>query len=166
MKGRNSLKRATLLSLSALFAAATLALAMMTGQQAAAQACAANVEDPFDLDEAAIAEIYACIGDRMRLYRASGPLDSEVLRIREDLVAMLPDEGSEGVSQGDRVAVLGAPTLAPAVARAQRATPISLAKATDSACRTLAPCEASSSMASWLIASISFAASTTRGSVE
>ncbi|HBM61708.1 MAG TPA: flagellum-specific ATP synthase FliI [Citreicella sp.] len=56
----------------------------------------------------------ACIGDRMRLYRASGPLDGEVLRIREDLVAMLPDEGSEGVSQGDRVAVLGAPTLAPA----------------------------------------------------
>jgi hypothetical protein len=50
---------------SHLFAAATLALGMMTGQQAAAQDCAANVEDPFDLDEAAIAEIYACIGDRM-----------------------------------------------------------------------------------------------------
>jgi hypothetical protein len=47
------------------FAAATLALGVMMGQQAAAQACAANVEDPFDLDEAAITEIYACIGDRM-----------------------------------------------------------------------------------------------------
>ena len=46
-------------------AAATLALGMMAGHQAAAQACAADVEDAFDLDEAAIAEIYACIGDRM-----------------------------------------------------------------------------------------------------
>ncbi|PKQ13826.1 MAG: recombinase [Alphaproteobacteria bacterium HGW-Alphaproteobacteria-1] len=46
-------------------AAATLALGVMAGQQAAAQACAANVEDPFDLDEAAITEIYACISDRM-----------------------------------------------------------------------------------------------------
>ncbi|MGR3377438.1 FliI/YscN family ATPase [Salipiger abyssi] len=55
----------------------------------------------------------ACIGDRMRLYRGADPLDGEVLRIREDLVAMLPDEGADGVSQGDRVAVLGAPTLAP-----------------------------------------------------
>ncbi|MCR8549503.1 FliI/YscN family ATPase [Salipiger sp. P9] len=55
----------------------------------------------------------ACIGDRMRLYRGEEPLDGEVLRIREDLVAMLPDEGADGVSQGDRVAVMGAPTLAP-----------------------------------------------------
>ncbi|GGG79340.1 ATP synthase [Salipiger pallidus] len=55
----------------------------------------------------------ACIGDRMRLYRAGDTLDGELLRIREDLVAMLPDEGAEGVAQGDRVAVLGAPTLAP-----------------------------------------------------
>ncbi|WP_417718793.1 FliI/YscN family ATPase [Salipiger sp.] len=56
----------------------------------------------------------ACIGDRLRLYRADGILDGEVLRIREDLVAMLPDEGADGVSQGDRVALVGAPTLAPA----------------------------------------------------
>ncbi|MAB05935.1 MAG: flagellum-specific ATP synthase FliI [Rhodobacteraceae bacterium] len=55
----------------------------------------------------------ACIGDRMKLYRAGEVLEGEVLRIREDLVAMLPDEGADGVSQGDRVAVLGAPTLAP-----------------------------------------------------
>ncbi|EIE52428.1 ATP synthase [Salipiger aestuarii] len=55
----------------------------------------------------------ACIGDRLRLYRGTDTLDGEVLRIREDLVAMLPDEGADGVSQGDRVAVLGPPTLAP-----------------------------------------------------
>ncbi|MCA0846366.1 FliI/YscN family ATPase [Salipiger thiooxidans] len=55
----------------------------------------------------------ACIGDRLRLFRGGDTLDGEVLRIRDDLVAMLPDEGAEGVSQGDRVAVLGAPTLAP-----------------------------------------------------
>ncbi|MBU2960709.1 FliI/YscN family ATPase [Citreicella sp. C3M06] len=55
----------------------------------------------------------ACIGDRLRLYRGADTLDGEILRIRDDLVAMLPDEGADGVSQGDRVAVLGAPTLAP-----------------------------------------------------
>ncbi|MBY6003907.1 FliI/YscN family ATPase [Salipiger bermudensis] len=55
----------------------------------------------------------ACIGDRVRLYRGGGALDGEVLRIRDELVAMLPDEGPEGVSQGDRVAVLGPPVLAP-----------------------------------------------------
>ncbi|MCA0995423.1 FliI/YscN family ATPase [Alloyangia pacifica] len=55
----------------------------------------------------------ARIGDRLRLYRAGGFLEGEVLRIREDLVAMLPDDGAEGVSQGDRVAVLGSPGLAP-----------------------------------------------------
>ncbi|MBE0454953.1 MAG: cytochrome P460 family protein [Roseovarius sp.] len=46
-------------------AATALTLGVMMGQQAAAQACAANVEDAFDLDEVAIAEIYACIGDQM-----------------------------------------------------------------------------------------------------
>ncbi|MBE9635903.1 FliI/YscN family ATPase [Salipiger mangrovisoli] len=55
----------------------------------------------------------ARIGDRLRLMRDVGPLEGEVLRIREELVAMLPDDGLEGVSQGDRVAVLGAPGLAP-----------------------------------------------------
>lgn len=58
----------------------------------------------------------ACIGDRVRLFRGGGALDGEVLRIRDDLVAMLPDEGPEGVSQGDRVAVLGPPVLAPSEA--------------------------------------------------
>lgn len=55
----------------------------------------------------------ACIGDRLRLYHPSGTLDGEVLRIRDELVAMLPDEAPDGVSQGDRVAVMGAPVLAP-----------------------------------------------------
>ncbi|MGY9048811.1 MAG: flagellum-specific ATP synthase FliI, partial [Rhodobacterales bacterium] len=56
----------------------------------------------------------ASIGDRVRLLRGSGdPLSGEVLRIREDLVGMLPDTGIDGVSQGDRVAVMGPPTLAP-----------------------------------------------------
>lgn len=55
----------------------------------------------------------ASIGDRLRLFHGQNLLGGEVLRIREDLVAMLPDEVAEGVSKGDRVAVLGAPTLAP-----------------------------------------------------
>jgi flagellum-specific ATP synthase len=55
----------------------------------------------------------ACIGDRLRLIRPDGELGGEVLRIRDDLVAMLPDESAEGVSKGDRVAVMGPPTLAP-----------------------------------------------------
>ncbi|MCT4556772.1 MAG: FliI/YscN family ATPase [Pelagimonas sp.] len=55
----------------------------------------------------------ACIGDRLRLIRPDFPLEGEVLRIRDDMVAMLPDEAADGVSKGDRVAVLGAPTLAP-----------------------------------------------------
>ncbi len=56
----------------------------------------------------------ASLGDRLRLLRRSGePLEGEVLRIRDDLVAMLPDDGPEGVARGDRVAVLGPPTLSP-----------------------------------------------------
>ncbi|WP_425071711.1 FliI/YscN family ATPase [Sagittula sp. S175] len=55
----------------------------------------------------------ASIGDRLRLFHGPNVLGGEVLRIRDDLVAMLPDEVAEGVSKGDRVAVLGAPTLAP-----------------------------------------------------
>ncbi len=55
----------------------------------------------------------ACIGDRLRVLHKDQTLEGEVLRIRDDLVAMLPDEATEGVSLGDRVALLGAPTLAP-----------------------------------------------------
>ncbi|MEQ5869146.1 FliI/YscN family ATPase [Sagittula sp. NFXS13] len=59
-----------------------------------------------------LAEV-ACIGDRLRLLHGPNVLGGEVLRIRDDLVAMLPDEVAEGVSRGDRVALLGPPTLAP-----------------------------------------------------
>lgn len=55
----------------------------------------------------------ACIGDRLRLLHGENVLGGEVLRIRDDLVAMLPDEVAEGVSRGDRVALMGPPTLAP-----------------------------------------------------
>ena len=56
----------------------------------------------------------AALGDRMRLIRRGGEvLEGEVLRIRDDLVAMLPDAASDGVSRGDRVAVLGPPALMP-----------------------------------------------------
>ncbi|MET4102425.1 hypothetical protein ABIE58_001859 [Roseovarius sp. MBR-78] len=48
-----------------LFAAATLAVSVMLGQSAAASNCKADVEDPFDLDEAAITEIYSCLSDKM-----------------------------------------------------------------------------------------------------
>ncbi|MDJ0822745.1 MAG: FliI/YscN family ATPase [Paracoccaceae bacterium] len=54
-----------------------------------------------------------CIGDRLRLLRPDAPLCGEVLRISDDLVAMLPDDGVDGVAQGHRVAVMGPPTLAP-----------------------------------------------------
>lgn len=55
----------------------------------------------------------ACIGDRLRLMHAGNVLGGEALRISDDLVAMLPDDAPDGVSKGDRVAVLGPPTLAP-----------------------------------------------------
>ncbi|MCC1491213.1 FliI/YscN family ATPase [Cognatishimia sp. F0-27] len=55
----------------------------------------------------------ACIGDRLRLFSPDIVLEGEVLRIRENLVAMLPDEPPDGVARGDRVALVGPPTLAP-----------------------------------------------------
>lgn len=55
----------------------------------------------------------ASIGDRLRLYQGSHVLGGEVLLIKDDLIAMLPDEVADGVSKGDRVAVMGPPTLAP-----------------------------------------------------
>ncbi|MCT4608176.1 MAG: FliI/YscN family ATPase [Pelagimonas sp.] len=55
----------------------------------------------------------ACIGDRLRLFRPDEILEGEVLIIRDEFVAMLPDEAADGVSKGDRVALMGAPTLAP-----------------------------------------------------
>lgn len=55
----------------------------------------------------------ACIGDRLRLFARDRVIDGEVLRLRDDLLAMLPDEPADGVARGDRVAVMGAPTLSP-----------------------------------------------------
>ena len=55
------------------------------------------------------------IGDRLRLLKRSGQsTEGEAVRIRDRLVAMLPDSGLEGVSLDDRVAVLGALPLRPA----------------------------------------------------
>ncbi len=55
----------------------------------------------------------ARIGDQLRLYRPGLTLEGEVLRIRDGLVNMLPYDTPEGLALNDRVAVLGAPTLAP-----------------------------------------------------
>ncbi|SEL83833.1 Cytochrome P460 [Roseovarius azorensis] len=44
-----------------LFAAAALAASLMMGQTAMASECKVDVEDPFDLDAAAVDEIYDCI---------------------------------------------------------------------------------------------------------
>lgn len=44
-----------------LFAAAAFAATLMMGQTAMASECKVNVEDPFDLDAAAVTEIYDCI---------------------------------------------------------------------------------------------------------
>lgn len=44
-----------------LFAAAACAAILMTGQTALASECKVDVQDPFDLDAAAVTEIYDCI---------------------------------------------------------------------------------------------------------
>jgi len=48
-----------------LFAAAATLAASLTMAQSAAAACAVDVTDPFELDAAAINEIYACLKDEM-----------------------------------------------------------------------------------------------------
>ncbi len=48
-----------------LFAAAVLAASLMMGQTAMASECKVDVEDPFDLDAAAVDEIYDCIKAKM-----------------------------------------------------------------------------------------------------
>ncbi len=48
-----------------LFAAATLAASLLMGQTAVASECKVDVTDPFDLDAAAITEIYDCLKDEM-----------------------------------------------------------------------------------------------------
>ena len=56
----------------------------------------------------------ACIGDRLRLYSGDETITGEVLRIKDDQVAMLPDEGADGIALGNRVVLLGAPVISPA----------------------------------------------------
>lgn len=54
------------------------------------------------------------MGDRLNLLRRSGgSTGAEVIRIRDDRVAVLPDSGVEGVSLGDRAALLGPAQLRP-----------------------------------------------------
>ncbi|SPF81210.1 FliI/YscN family ATPase [Pseudoprimorskyibacter insulae] len=56
----------------------------------------------------------AAIGDRARLTnRDRSQQMGDVLRIRDGLVAVLPDEGTTGVALNDRVCVVGPVTLAP-----------------------------------------------------
>ncbi len=57
---------------------------------------------------------FARIGDRLRLMKPNGGyLEGEVLQLDHGHVTMLPDAFPEGVSLGDRVALLEANTLAP-----------------------------------------------------
>ncbi len=56
----------------------------------------------------------ARLGDRLRLHMADGSVNcGEVLRIDSDELLMLPDSTPEGVSLGDRVALLGPIDIAP-----------------------------------------------------
>ena len=59
-----------------LFAAATLAASLMMGQTAAASDCKVDVEDPFDLEAAAISEIYDCI--KAEMVEGEGPKDQKI----------------------------------------------------------------------------------------
>lgn len=55
----------------------------------------------------------ARIGDQMRVFRHGKELGGEVLQLRSDCVVMLPDATPEGISLGDRVALLDASTISP-----------------------------------------------------
>jgi flagellum-specific ATP synthase len=60
---------------------------------------------------------HARMGDQLRVYRRGGrPLGGEVLQLTADRVVMLPDAAPEGVSLGDRVALLEASTISPSPA--------------------------------------------------
>ena len=59
----------------------------------------------------------ARMGDQLRVYRrGSRSLGGEVLRLMSDCVVMLPDAAPEGISLGDRVALLDASTISPSQA--------------------------------------------------
>ncbi|PYC47374.1 flagellum-specific ATP synthase FliI [Litorivita pollutaquae] len=56
----------------------------------------------------------ARMGDQLQVYRRGGEvLGGEVLQLAQDSVVMLPDAAPDGVSLGDRVALLDANTIAP-----------------------------------------------------
>ena len=62
-------------------------------------------------------ERHARIGDQLRVYRRGGmPLGGEVLQLNTDCAVMLPDASPEGVSLGDRAALLDASTISPSPA--------------------------------------------------
>ena len=62
-------------------------------------------------------EHHARIGDQLRVYRRDGmPLGGEVLQLNTDCAVMLPDAAPEGVSLGDRAALLDASTISPSPA--------------------------------------------------
>lgn len=59
----------------------------------------------------------ARIGDQIRIYRRDGgDLGGEVLQLSADAIVMLPDAAPEGISLGDRAALLDASTIAPSSA--------------------------------------------------
>jgi len=55
----------------------------------------------------------ARIGDQVRIYRHGRPIGGEVLQLTRDSIIILPDATPEGVSLGDRVALLEATTISP-----------------------------------------------------
>ncbi len=58
----------------------------------------------------------ARIGDHVRIYRHGKPIGGEVLQLRADCVVILPDTAPQGISLGDRVALLGGSTISPSEA--------------------------------------------------
>ncbi|WP_407493731.1 FliI/YscN family ATPase [Pseudooceanicola sp. MF1-13] len=56
----------------------------------------------------------ARMGDQVRCIRVDGTfLGGEVIRIEDDMVTVLPDDSTDGVSRGDRVTLLGPARIAP-----------------------------------------------------
>ncbi|MDQ7069366.1 MAG: FliI/YscN family ATPase [Rhodobacterales bacterium] len=56
----------------------------------------------------------AKLGDQLRVYRRDGnTIGGEVLRLGMDAIVMLPDAAADGISLGDRVALLDANTISP-----------------------------------------------------
>jgi flagellum-specific ATP synthase len=59
----------------------------------------------------------ARMGDQVRVYRRDGgDLGGEVLQLTADAIVMLPDAAPDGISLGDRAALLDASTIAPSPA--------------------------------------------------